>query len=438
MNTKETRLTGKLYISRLTYRRAKVGGRKKRRRPPAIKWTVLELGLFMETPPVELNAILDAAKSLVGLADRRKIKPRPSPGSFGAAMLRASEEWKERRPAPDFISKAAREHLPGNFYAIAHATKGRTLDHVYYMDQESAHHKIAASIALPHPHTLRARGYFRAAENNYFRTWTDDLSVLRQHVGLLLCRIHSTFIPQEQRHLYPPWACRNGTSLRWVWTPELRLFKNDHRLHLEHVVCALTSNRVDTALWEYADWALEQRERKDAKVYKGALLAAYGMLACDTSKPLQLLSVHGRKPTEKQTVVELPLIPRVYRSIVERTRTPAISNVIARGVIEAETRTRSLEFAKRLEREGYPVAQVYADGLLVESSEQLFPVFDVPEHWRVAASLTRVFSPHPNSIISNELVRLPGIAGSAQAAYSTAWEAPAARKFIAERPSELP
>lgn len=418
----ETRLTGKMYISRLTYRRGKVGGRKNRRRPPAIKWVVLELGLFTETPPVDLDGIIEAGRSLIALANRRGIKPRPSPGSFGAAMLRASPKWnRERRPAPSFVSQVAREHLPGNYYALSHELRGKRFDHVYYMDQDSAHHKIAASIPLPHPHTLRARGYFRATEEGIHRKWTHYPSNLHGHVGLICAQIGCSVLPRELEHLYPPWAKAPGRKPRWIWTPELRLFQ-DHRIDLEYVICALTSRFDDDALNEYANWSLKERSRDDAPTYKSSLLAAYGMLACRSDLPIQTLTVHGRGPSPRQTVVQLPLLPTVYRSEVHRKRTPAIQNVVARGVIEAETRTRSIEYARRLERENVKVAHVYADGLLAVGDETLFPRFAVPEHWRVAANLTRVFSPHPNSIISDQLVRLPGILGSAQEAYASAWE----------------
>jgi len=245
-------------------------------------------------------------------------------------------------------------------------------------------------------------------------------------------------IPHRQEHLYPPWAKERGTKPRWIWTPELRLLEQgDHRLQFEYVICALTSAKIDTALWEYADWALEQRKREDSKWYKSALLAAYGMLAIrhDRERPVALYTVHGRAKPPRATVVELPLLPEVYRSEVKRMKPPAIQNVIARGVIEAETRTRSLEYAKQLEAEGTPVAQVYADGLLAAMDH--VPMFP-PDHWRVAASLSNVFSPYPNSIISDELVRLPGILGSARGSYGTAWEAPTARDVLATRPSEIP
>jgi hypothetical protein len=433
LNPKETRVQGLIYVTRITYRAGKVREQGKRRRPPAIKWMVLNLELFLD--PSEKYDTLEATQAIIGLAERRGIKPRPSVGALGSALLRSSPEWvKGRQPAPWFISDIAREHLPGNYYAISNKQKGKRLDHVYYMDQASSHHKIASSIPLPDPAFLRARGRLRAVERDENPKWIDDLSLLRRHYGLLACLVEIGTIPSTLFHLYPPWAREKGKRRCWIWTPELRLFENDHRIHIKHVSAALTSPQLDTALWEYADWALQESKRPDKRFIKSSLLAAYGMLACRSDRPFTFYSVHGRKKPPRAEICELPLLPEVYRSTVERTRVPSIQNVVARGVIEAETRTRSIEYARALEAEGTPVAQIYADGLLAVMDQA--PIF-VPEHWRIAASLTRVYSPHPNSIISQELVRLPGILGSAQQAYSTAWEHLSVREELESRPSTL-
>jgi hypothetical protein len=433
LNPNETRVQGLIYVTRITWRNPKVREDGKRRRPPAIKWMVLNLELFLD--PSEKYDTLEAAQALIGLAERRGIKPRPSVGALGSALLRSSPEWmKGRQPAPWFISDIAREHLPGNYYAISNKQKGKRLDHVYYMDQASSHHKIASTIPLPDPATLRARGRLRSVEKGEAPRWITDFSLLRQHVGLLCCQVECGTIPTNLEHLYPPWAKKYGRHTRWIWTPELRLFHGDHRIQLDYASSGLTSHRLDTALWEYADWALQESKRPDKRFIKSSLLAAYGMLACRSDRPFTFYAVHGRKKPPRAEVCELPLLPEVYRSTVERTRVPSIQNVVARGVIEAETRTRSIEYARALEAEGTPVAQIYADGLLAVTDQA--PLI-VPEHWRIAASLTRVYSPHPNSIISQELVRLPGILGSAQQAYSTAWEHLSVREELESRPSIL-
>jgi hypothetical protein len=432
----EKRKTGKIYINRLTYRAAKIREDGARRRPRAIKWVVIEIGLFIEQPPTGLQALVDIAKTFIDLADRRKINPRPSPGSFGSAMLRASPQWNakgKRNPAPWFISKLARDHLPGNYYALSPkaGTANETIPSVYYVDQESSHHKIVNSTPMPDPSRLHARGALRRVENDIYPNWIEDVKQLTGHIGLLCCQVNIGFIPDSLRFMYPPWAHRSGTHIRWIWTPELRLFQNDHRIHLQHVSCALTSTRPDPALWEYSDFALEQIRRlgAKAKTVKPALLAAYGMLACK-GDPISIYSVHGRKKPPKAEVISLPLLPRVYMSKLDRTNVPSTQNVIARGVIEAETRTRSIEYARQLEAEGLKVAQIYADGILVATDRM--PLL-LPEHWRIAAALTRVSSPHPNSIISKELIRLPGIQSSERDAYMRSMPAGRVRQAFRER-----
>jgi len=244
-----------------------------------------------------------------------------------------------------------------------------------------------------------------------------ELGLLREQVGLLCCVVECAVIPKELEHLYPPWTLKRGKHVRWIWTPELRLLQNDHRLQIRHVSCALTSHRLDTALWEYAEWALTQTGREDSQVFKSSLLAAYGMLACRTDRPLDLYSVHGRKAPARAEACQLPLLSHVYRSTVQRVHVPAIQNVVARGVIEAETRTRSIEYARQLEGEGIPVAHIYADGLLTVTDQ--LPMF-IPEHWRVSQSLTNVRSPHPNSIISDQITRMPGVVREGRTAYMDA------------------
>jgi len=102
----------------------------------------------------------------------------------------------------------------------------------------------------------------------------------------------------------------------------------------------------------------------------------------------------------------IPINPNIQLSTV---------NVIARGMIEAETRTRSIEYARELHRQGFHVPQIYADGVLVETDSLPF----VREGWRISHSLTNVHIPRSNAIISDQIVKLPGAAGGEQ---DRAWE----------------
>lgn len=397
------RIRGIIYASHLTLKhRRQVDGVRKQ---TTVKWIILNLELFTESQDVE-----KAARELVKLAQSRGVTPRYSPGSFGSAMLRASPDWwKLRQPAPWYISEAARAHLPGNYYAIRHGYK--RADRAYYLDQTSSHHTVAAEIDLPDPRYLRSRGRFRSVERGNTPPSYRVLDSLAGHVGVVIARVSCGHIPQSLHHLYPAWCREFGKHTRWVWTPELRLL--DNRVRIEHVAAALTSIRPDPALREYAQWSLDYLSEKPDPVVKPTLLAAYGMLAIKAPNELTSYAVHNRTPSARTETVTLPLLDHVYRTRVQRRQVPSIQNVVARGVIEAEVKTRSIELARQLESEGAPVVHIYADGLIVETDQ--LPL--MPPGWRVSGALTDVSSPAPHSILSRELVRLPGIPNGRRMAY---------------------
>jgi hypothetical protein len=402
---KEKRVKGLLYFSHLTYRFAKIRSNGRRYRPGSIKWLVLNLELFSESTDIE-----GAARALVALAERRGIRARHSPGSFGGALLRASEAWEDkRRPAPRFVSAAAREVMPGNLYALRHGYRG--IKRGYYLDQKSSHHTVSASIPLPHPHFLRARGRFRAVERGEFPKWLDSPHLLRHHYGVIAAVVECRRIAPTKLHLYPPWAQTPGRRMVWIWTPELRLLDVD--VQLVHISASLTSFKLDPILLEYAEWALAHLATHPHSAVKPALLAAYGMLAVKSGTPIVRYSVHGRTKPPRAESCTLPLLDNVYRSTVEQRRTPSLQNVVARGVIEAEVRTRSLEMARRLEGDGIPVVHIYADGLIADCGQLPF----LPPDWRCVTALTDVSAANPSTITSRELVRLPGIPDGRRTAY---------------------
>jgi hypothetical protein len=405
----QDRVHGVIYYSHLTHRFRKVRVSGVRFRPGSIKWVVLNLELFCEDADIE-----SASRSLVSLAESRGVSLRYSPGTMGSAMIRASPKWtRDRRPAPRFISEIAREHLPGNLYSLRDDFS--TSEGAIYIDQKSSHHNVASSIDLPHPHYLHARGRIRAVEKGMCPKWMSSMRLLSKHTGLIACKVICRTIPNNLKHLYPPWAHEPGERDVWIWTPELRLL--DERVRLLWVSAGLTSYVPDPVLSEYSKWAISQLSKPHHSAIKPALLAAYGMLAIRSKKTVVKYTVHGRPKPPRSDAVSLPLIDGdVYRAIIQRRRTPSIQNVICRGVIEAEVRTRSLEMARHLESEGLPVLQIYADGLIVETDQ--VPI--LPNQWRVAASLTEVSRENPSSIISRELVRLPGIPNGRRATYIAA------------------
>jgi hypothetical protein len=405
---RDTHVRGIIYYSRLTYRFPKVGGRHERKRPRTKKWRILNLELFCEYTQ-DREEIEHATDSLIELARLRNVTLPYSPGSFGGKMLRGSPLWtRDRKPAPWFISDAARERLPGNHYALRAGF--RKVSEAVYVDQKSSHHSIASTIDLPHPHWLRARGRFRAVEAGESPVWKVSAEQLihKRHVGLLIATVDCRTIPEKHLHLYPKWAQVRGERQVWVWTPELRLLADRlyDKVKLIHVSAALTSHHADDVISEYAQWSLDRLNESWHPAIKPALLAAYGMLAIRSSAGFDTYTLHGRSKPPRADRVKLPLVDgAVYRSTIERKWTPSVQNVIARGVIESETMTRSLEFARTLESSGIPVLQVYADGLIADTRE--LPL--MPPGWRWAGVLANVSARTSNSIVSTNLVRMPGI-----------------------------
>lgn len=412
---KRDRVGGIIYYSRISYRPAKIGARNSRRRPPAIKWLVLNLELFTESEDIQ-----GAAEALVQICENRGIRPRYSPGTIGGALLRASPNWEVgRNPAPRFISEAARPNMPGNLYALR--SKYKTAKCAIYLDQHSAHHTIASSIPLPHPAYLRARGRFRSVEKrglvpnaDITDRWLGDFSLLdlHNHIGVIVATVEVDHLAPSQTHLYPPWCARRGTRQQWIWTPELRLL--DRRIRIRKITAALTSYVSDPVLKEFADWSLSQLSNGLNPAVKPALLAAYGMLAVRSRESFVSHTIHGRAMPPRAESVQFPLVNGpVFRSTVEGKRTPIIQNVVARGVIEAETQVRSIEMAREMENMKLKVLQIYADGIVVETDQ--IPI--LPPTWRVAAQLTNLVARTPNSLLSDSLVKLPGIPNGRRTTY---------------------
>jgi hypothetical protein len=412
VGTKDRRVVGPHYVERVSYRpplvrsnngewekdSSKGGQKRKRYRPLTVKWIVWNLELFMPgCHPVE------AGERLLRICQRRGINPKSTPGALGSAMLRASSEWKkDRQPAPFFISDIARKHLPGNYYE--HKPSFLKAKRVTLFDQAAAHHNIVNSIPLPDPSSVRRRGINMQRADGDPKRMKRVPRILENHWGLLHAKIECDTIPREVSHLYPRWARDKGTHWRMVWTPELRLL--DKRVRLLGVSSAFTGYKPDIALLEYSDFALREIESDPNPVVKAALHAAYGSLAARTRKEYEII-VAGREQSSMSEKVKLPLFGEAQSFAIPRVKRPLIQNVIAYGVIQAEQTTRSIEFGRSLEAEGYPVLQVYADAVLAGVSQLPF----TPDGWIAKHLLDDLVAGAPNQIISETVQRLPGIHG---------------------------
>jgi hypothetical protein len=404
------------YMALYTRSRMPQGKRRKTRRID-----VINLELFKEPPPEDINEQMSMAIAILELCESRKTRFRNTRGSLASAFMKQSPHWEVgRHAAPKFINQTAREHLPGNFYSVAQGPRkpgtkfgGTVFDHCYYLDQKSSHHAIALSTPVPHPQQLHARGYYQRAMERDYRRWADPNSDVGRgilngsQIGLVVARVYISTIPRSLAHLYPPWAThKGGQKYVWLWTPELRLFQGDHRLQLEHFVCGITADTADPVIPEYADWSLKQlkvnAQRK--RTTKSILLAGYGMLAFN-ARQYDIYHYWGGRNTKAKVHIPIAGVVGETRIRLPEDVEPSIVNVAARGIIEAEARTRSIEYARQLTGEGLHVPQIYADGLLVHTDTLPF----LPDGWDVSHSLTHVTIPRPNAIVSRELVKLPGV-----------------------------
>jgi hypothetical protein len=403
----EKRVTGRFFVDYFGVDRKSCG-----KRQPRCRFDVMNLDLLREQPPQDPSEQMEMALALLEMCDHRGITFKGTRGGLGNSMLKQSPYWEQGRiGAPKFINDKARPYLPGNFYALSSKVEDSrgvsAIPHCYYIDQTSSHHTIASEVALPHPQHLHARGRWKTLSGKWCTPDSPTGQALMggRHTGIMLCKVMTTTVPRSEQHLYPPWALESGTKYVWIWTPELRLLP-DRRIQVEYILASFTATAYDMVLPEYASWAMGEisLNSKRASYKKGSLLAAYGMLAFNGAGKSIYRYWGGVNSRPK---CEIPMAGVVSESKVSIPDTVQLStvNVVARGIIEAETRTRSIEYARELQSQGLHVPQIYADGLLVETDS--LPL--VPSGWRISHSLTNVHIPRSNAIISDQIVKLPGV-----------------------------
>jgi len=92
-----------------------------------------------------------------------------------------------------------------------------------------------------------------------------------------------------------------------------------------------------------------------------------------------------------------------------KEHSPVVTNVIALGMIQAETRRNVIETARWLDSLGIKVLALYADSIIVDGNSQL-PF--LPNEWRTKQSLNNLFFYDSVSWVADEDMRLPGRSGA--------------------------
>lgn len=390
-----------IYFGFVTPKDQRPSGTERRKRTVRRMFYCMDLEEIVGVRQVDLADCLAYGKSILDLCQARGVKFTANRGGLATRLLKASPEWEVgRRAAPRFVNEHARTALPGNYYGLGTVPR-KVHRSAVYVDQVSSHHAVALTTPVPHPHHVRARGNYRSES----RAWITDSHQVRdfmdKHIGLVAAMVDVSHIPDRVKHLYPPFMHTPGRRVEYLYTNELEYF-DGHRANLDFLVSAWTAPIPDPVVPEYARWALDQRNQAPGR--KPLLLAAYGSLAQRSDRPLTLyLSWRGQGLRSMLPgagyMNEKVKVPNADQP------QPRIVNVLARGIIEAETRRRSLSYARELHTRGVSVLSVYVDGLILETDRLPF----LPEGWEVEAYLTDLQFQHPNSWTSREQSKQPGI-----------------------------
>jgi hypothetical protein len=341
---------------------------------------------------------------------------KPTGGGLAAQLLRDRRFYPEdRRKVPKSTNAKARPALPGNYYRlrcdpwISHTAT--------YYDQSASHHSCARALQLPNANSLYAKGKFQTFAGitwnkrglppgvRYWAAAGRPLfeRAIKQH-GLFLLGIRT---PAKTRTGFPlPCQETPGFKLAYVWSNELDYLREGGTL-IEGIMVAWTSPETDTGLARYAEWSLSQtRENPEALGWlKPTLLAAYGILAANP-RPLEFGYKRAKSGEPKAYPVGGQLL-KVLAKTTSGLQEASTVNVIHRGMIEAETRLRSIQLARDLTRQGFRVLAIYADSVFVENDHRNVPF--PPDGWKIQEELTNLRFFNDVSFTSDQITKLPGI-----------------------------
>lgn len=354
--------------------------------------------------------LMEWAKEVRDFLDKHKLNLSPTSGGIAAQLLRDSKFYPEdRRKVPRHTNSAARDHLPGNFYQLYAAKEGMGYHKAAYLDQVSAHHTAAKEITFPNANTLRRKGRHSTLKDRSFaKIGSSKFEGLIREYGLFYLayeapRFFDGDFPLPTIELRV--NHRTGYGTGYFYSNELP-YLAELGVRIRHIIACWTSPDADIGLNLYSEWALNEiaTAPPDSKPWlKPTLLSTYGVLA---SKPkVQELGYKHVEGGEKKKYPCGSGFLDVEARVSDKMREPLMSNVIHRGMIEAQTRLTSLRLARRLAKEGHEILAIYADSVFVASSELPF----LPEPWRIQEFLTGLHFESATHFTSREISKLPGV-----------------------------
>jgi len=335
-----------------------------------------------------------------------KLRLSPSSGGIAAQLLRDPKFYPEpRRKAPKLINSAIRDKLPGNHYQLHKAREGSFHYHAAYLDQTAAHHNCAKGLSFPCVNDLHARGRFwdDAEDRSFAREGTPKYEQFIKQYGLFYMACE---VPEHKQLLVPPELQRPGYVRAYIYSNELPYLRSVG-IRFRHIIACWTSPTAETGLNKYAEWALEQiKAAPPGRMawLKPTLLATYGVLAA-RPKAMEFGYKHAKNGEPTRYPVGAGFL-NVEAKKFEHERESPIVNVLHRGMIEAETRLRSLELARDLGEQGHGILAIYADSVFVEGGETL-PFLEPP--WRLQSHLTALRFLSSTHFTSHEIEKMPGV-----------------------------
>lgn len=359
----------------------------------------------------DLETVFQWAQTVRRFLEENDLAFRATQTGIAAQLLRDKRFYPvARRKIPRTTNERARSHLPGNFYL--HEANRKLLYNALEVDQKSSHHSCAATLTFPDANALYAKGYFRHLFDKPFaHKGTTLFNRLISEYGLFYVKLKVHPSAARSSYLLPAaeYAGTDATARKcaFVYSNEVPDLLTTG-VEIEYIIAAWTSDKVDTGLNRFARWALQELERcspSERRWKKPLLLSAYGLLATRPRKVVvgylqgkgTLTHYHiGRGKTMQFATHE-------SRSEFE----PGFVNVIHRGMIEAETRLRSLRMARLLESHGFRILTVYADAVYVAGGKQL-PILS--QDWGMR-EITNALFPNSNQIVCDQYAKLPGHAG---------------------------
>lgn len=354
-------------------------------------------------PP--LADLYELAKDIRDFCDEMGIGPKLNFAGIASAMLRHPKFYPDpRKRVPEFINEKARLHLPGNHYDLFTDT-GRVYKSARYYDQRSAHHHAALLAPMPTSDSLTGKGFTRDSDLGGGRVWLTPEDPAWEKTlegyGLFMAQVK---VPQldEDLERYLPHSLRSpekrgGKISVGVWSSELPWLR-EIGVKLLALEWALTGDEIDRGLRRYAEWALEEAQRRPH--FKAALLCTYGLLA---QRRGWSRTIRGVGPDKVRWDTQVFGTSAAIGDTEFHSYGP--TNVVQRGVIEAYTRMLTLRYVSRVPKDMQ--LGLYGDAVIIDVDGKEF-IAPIEEPWREKGELSNLKFLSATQFESDQLTRLPG------------------------------